>query len=549
MKKRLLCALLACMLLSGAMAAVAEEVPVPDFGKYDETVVITAINNLSDQVRQNTLKDEYTIEDNPWQSAYLEYLNVKREYLWITASDEEYNTKRSLALAAGEIPDSLQVSQVELMQLAEAGVIVDNAKELFDEYAGDQLKSLIGYYGDIAWEYGAYDGDFYGIPCAGGQNYDCLDFVWIRSDWLENLGMQPPTNYSELLAVIEAFVTQDPDGNGEDDTFGLALCNDLDSEILTVESFLNLFGAYYDMWIEKDGQLVYSATTQEAKNALAALRDMYAKGWLDPEFGVKDQAAVAMDIANNEVGVVFAVNWAPLSTTLNNCIQANPEAGFICVPAWRLANEEGTIARSKYDPSCNSFIAISSACEHPEAVIKMMSLYTELYANHYSEYGITDDGREMWHLAGFPTLEDPLKNCKNMMYGGQYLRGEAAAEDISGEQLQMALNVQAFEEGDRTMWPYYAIFADDGEYNSSEWFVREVKDDYDTYYICEGYRGPDTQGMIDYEGMLATIRDEAYIKIIIGDEELDYFDTFVEEWYAAGGQTITDEVNDWFAEQ
>ena len=93
MKKRLLCALLACMLLSGAMAAVAEEVPVPDFGKYDETVVITAINNLSDQVRQNTLKDEYTIEDNPWQSAYLEYLNVKREYLWITASDEEYNTK------------------------------------------------------------------------------------------------------------------------------------------------------------------------------------------------------------------------------------------------------------------------------------------------------------------------------------------------------------------------------------------------------------------------------------------------------------------------
>ena len=55
--------------------------------------------------------------------------------------------------------------------------------------------------------------------------------------------------------------------------------------------------------------------------------------------------------------------------------------------------------------------------------------------------------------------------------------------------------------------------------------------------------------MIDYEGMLATIRDEAYIKIIIGDEELDYFDTFVEEWYAAGGQTITDEVNDWFAEQ
>ena len=549
MKKRMLCALLACMLLAPAMATAAEDVPVPDFGKYDETVTITAINNLSDQVRQNTLKDEYTIEDNPWQNAYLEYLNVKREYLWITASDEEYNTKRSLALAAGEIPDYLHVSQVELMQLAEAGVIVDNIKELFDEYAGDQLRSFVDNYGDVAWEYGLYNDSFYGIPCAGGRDYVCLDFVWIRADWLEKLGMQPPANYAELMAVIEAFVTQDPDGDGENDTFGLALCNDLDSEILTVESFLNLFGAYYDMWIEKDEQLVYSATTQEAKNALAALRDMYAKGWLDPEFGVKDQAAVAMDIANNEVGVVFAVNWAPLSTTLNNCIQANPEANFICVPTWRLAYEEGEIARSKYDPACNVFIAISNACEHPEAVVKMMSLYAELYTNHYAEYGITTEGREMWHLAGFPAMGDPLKNHKNMVYGGMYLRGEVAAEDISGEELQMALNVQAYLDGDRTMWPYYAIFADDGEYNSSEWFIREVKDDYDTYYISEGYRGPDTQGMIDYEGMLATIRDEAYIKIIIGDEELDYFDTFVEEWYAAGGQTITDEVNDWFAEQ
>lgn len=548
MLRRTICALIGCAMLLATFAGVAEAPPIPDFGKYDDTIKITAIANINDQVRQNTLKDDYTFQDNPWQNAYKDHLNIEREYLWITTSSEEYNTKRALSLAAGDIPDYLNVNMNELMQLVEADAIVDNVDELFEQYAGDRLKTVIDFYGDVAWGYANVDGKVYGMPCSGGKSYDTLDFVWIRSDWLENLGMNPPTSYEEFVALVDAFTTKDPDQNGQNDTYGLALCNTLGSSILTVESFLNMFGAYYDMWIEKDGKLVYSATTKEAEKALLALRDFYAKGYIDPEFGVKDQPAVATDIANNKVGIVFAVNWSPLSTTLNNCIQANPKANFICVPVWRLATE-GVQAKSMYDPACNSFMVISKKCENPEAIIKMLSLYAELYNNHYTTYGITSDGREMWHLAGFPTLQDPLKNCKNMIYGGQYLRGEVAAEDISGEQLQMALNVKAFKEGDRTMWPYYAIFADDGEYNSSEWHVREAKDDYETYYISEGYRGRNTQGMLDYEGMLATIRDEAYIKFIIGDVGEDYFDTFVEDWYNAGGKVITDEVNEWFAAQ
>lgn len=47
--------------------------------------------------------------------------------------------------------------------------------------------------------------------------------MWIRQDWLDNLGLEVPRTWDELAAVAEAFVTQDPDGNGEDDTIGILL--------------------------------------------------------------------------------------------------------------------------------------------------------------------------------------------------------------------------------------------------------------------------------------------------------------------------------------
>ena len=43
---------------------------------------------------------------------------------------------------------------------------------------------------------------------------------------------------------------------------------------------------------------------------------------------------------------------------------------------------------------------------------------------------------------------------------------------------------------------------------------------------------------------LKKIEDETFLKIIMGEVELDEFDNFVEKWYATGGEDITKEVNE-----
>ena len=45
---------------------------------------------------------------------------------------------------------------------------------------------------------------------------------------------------------------------------------------------------------------------------------------------------------------------------------------------------------------------------------------------------------------------------------------------------------------------------------------------------------------------LDTLELKAYIKIVTGEEPIEYFDQFVEEWYSYGGQEIIDELQEYY---
>jgi putative aldouronate transport system substrate-binding protein len=42
---------------------------------------------------------------------------------------------------------------------------------------------------------------------------------------------------------------------------------------------------------------------------------------------------------------------------------------------------------------------------------------------------------------------------------------------------------------------------------------------------------------------LKELEQKAFLKIIVGEQPIDYFDTFVEEWYENGGTELTETVN------
>lgn len=54
----------------------------------------------------------------------------------------------------------------------------------------------------------------------------------------------------------------------------------------------------------------------------------------------------------------------------------------------------------------------------------------------------------------------------------------------------------------------------------------------------------ETEAMGEKWTELQELEKEAYLRIISGEEELDYFDIFVEEWLEQGGAQITQEVRE-----
>lgn len=112
----------------------------------------------------------------------------------------------------------------------------------------------------------------------------------IRSDWLENLGLAVPTTLEELEAVFYAFAQDDPDGNGQDDTYALSAGGNSGAMgRYMFQSIFGIFGVNPLFWTEnEEGELEYGFTTDEVKEALKLLSKWYADGLIDPEFITTD---------------------------------------------------------------------------------------------------------------------------------------------------------------------------------------------------------------------------------------------------------------------
>ena len=70
----------------------------------------------------------------------------------------------------------------------------------------------------------AIDGKIYGLYT---ERPSSRQGIIIREDWLQTLGLIKPGTIDELYEVLRAFTKDDPDGNGKEDTIGLADRNDL----------------------------------------------------------------------------------------------------------------------------------------------------------------------------------------------------------------------------------------------------------------------------------------------------------------------------------
>lgn len=123
------------------------------------------------------------------------------------------------------------------------------------------------------------DGKLYGVPFVKpAARYGIL----VRQDWLDKLGLPVPHTIEELSEVARAFTTQDPDGNGKNDTVGFY--DRQESFLVGFRSLAGYFGAGQTFQVTADDKVVPAFTTDEYKKAMEWYRGLYADGAVNQEF-------------------------------------------------------------------------------------------------------------------------------------------------------------------------------------------------------------------------------------------------------------------------
>lgn len=501
---------------------------------YEEPVTVSLFARVDSTMN---FKDGESMEDNLWTRLCKDKLNINVEYKWVV-TDDQYDQKMSIAIASKDFADIMNfgVSDKNFKLLYDAGYLTDMTAA-YDEYVSQYTKSLLEADDGTAIKGGTFDGKLMGIPNTNAS-IEQTNVLWIRADWLEKSGKSAPKTMEELHDLAKAFQSADYDGVGT--VYGISM--DKGSETNAVASLPGIFagfGAYPTRWIEKDGKLVYGSVQPETKEALSYLAQLYSEGLIDKEYGVKDGAKVGEDACSGKIGLFIGGHAAPL-WPLNATV--NEEADWTPYPMPSVSGEPpvqvvGSAAMGGY------YVATKD-CEHPEALLKLMNLFTKTCFSDEGDplYFITgDEYREPFKQA--PVQAWPMtKNIDVYKRIKEYRdTKDEAVINANEETRQMFAFCQKYDEtGVREGgWDYKRIF----DVGGSEAVLADYRENGQVQY--DGFYGAPTDTMSSKLSSLQKLEAQSFSQIIMGASSADEFDSFVSEWNKLGGSAITEEVNAW----
>lgn len=519
-----------------------EEARTTPFGAYPETIEYTLGKMTS--VNNSNMPENDTYTDNAYTRYIKSVINVQNVDAF-EANDSQYDTNVSMAISMGSLPDIMVVSsQDEVEQLVGAGLIED-LTESYNNCISDRIRKMYESYGDSLKDMVTYDGKIMALPetnITDGPNLE-----WLRKDWMDKLGLSEPHTIDDVVNIVKHFISEDPGNNGEDasgkpNTVGLAVDTDVTGECGYSSEFLldiifACFGAYPKQWImNDDGEIVYGSVTDEAKEALSYINSLYNQGVIDNDFLLRTSTNICELIENGLCGSFFGPWWAP-NNPLANAVSRNPDANW--QPYLIATDSDGTTSYHSQNP-CYKYVVVRKGYEHPEIAAKMISVMFDKVRFDCTD---SEEFKNYYQLNVEPTARPLSINVDyNNALSICYRNIDAT---ISGRK-----NPDSLELLERSFYDACSEYIKNANKTSTQWaaYMSRIKAcsliAQDNIKVVDSLYFKTTDTMKSHWWRLKAKEKEAYLKIISGEEDISYFDTFVKEWNEQGGQIITSEVSE-----
>ncbi|WP_019636564.1 extracellular solute-binding protein [Paenibacillus fonticola] len=414
----------------------------------------------------------------------------------------------NVLLASGDLPDLLEYNFLGDFPGGPEKAISDGyivkLNDLIDQHAPN-LKKYLAENPDIDKMVKTDSGSYYVFPFVRGDEYlRVFQGPIIRKDWLDDLGLPVPETIDEWTETLRAF--KEKKGASAPLSF-------VSKPRFFNESgngaFIGAFGVNRGFY-QEDGQIKYGPAEPGFKEYLRLFHDWYAEGLIDKNAATADTKALDGNMASGATGATIGNagggigKWQPL-------VEANdPQAVLVAAPYPVLnKGDKPKFGQRNQAFASEGTVAITTAAKDPELAVRML------------DFGYSEEGRLFFNFGtegvsynmedGYPKYTDlVMKNPDNLApaqgislyargsYNGPFIQDKRYAEQFFALQTQRDAV---------TIWQN----TDSAKYNLPP--ITPTPEESSEYAAI----------MND----INTLVDEMTLKIILGSESVDEFESYV----------------------
>jgi len=504
-----------------------EEPAVKDpFGKLPEHIEVKLAKSTGSGAPKNLPEGE-TLTKNKVLDMAEEKFGVKITYAW-TAQDDAYDQKLKLDIASNNLPDLFMVRNFsDYLELVKNDMVED-LTQAFADFASDRLKEIYQTDNGKGLEQMTIDGKLYGLSGLSTLDNTAQE-VWLRKDWLEKYQLSEPKTVEDLRQIVKVF-------NEKEGTTGIPGTGMVDGNVHSLDSFDGIFQVNHSspgLWVKgADGKIAYASIQPETKNALAKIREMYEEGTIDREFATSKMDMVTQKVASGKAAAYLGpwwAGWSPIGDAFSNDSSARWRA-------YLLQDDQGT-AFGRQDSPVGLIAVAKKGFKYPELLVKFLNLQVDRDNSPYKDVTPSPPTQtQPLPIQLFPT-DSVIQNHTTLMkmIGGEEITTSNYFEPNRLNSLKKLAT--AFNLGEENMAEMY------GEGISRTYGYESFVTSKDYQRVYSAFYGT-TPTMSKKWVNLKKIESEAFLQIVLGKKPIDYFDEFVKEWNAQGGEQITKEINE-----
>lgn len=499
---------LMAVLLSFILAFALTPVAIADAAN-DEEVVITAFLEVSDT--------SWDYSQNYFLNKVTEKTGVRLDTTGFVFSSNDAPTQKQLVLASGNYPDIFLMRDQSAFSYAEIYKygVQDGFFIPIQDLVAEHMpitQAVLDAQPEYVNMHTAPDGNMYALTrfseCQHALGYYKM---YVNTDWLTKLNLEVPTDLDEFKNMLIAFRDNDPNGNGVKDEIALTSRGDT----LFTGYFFN---SYIDTDMVKgkytrieDGQVKFSANTQEFKDALAYMHDLYTENLIDPNSFTQDSAQLKQAVCG-ETPLVGAFSAAGIFNMdmKNEYVYQNYE---VMMPMKGYNGTQIASSSNVMDSNVKGYFLITDVCKDPAAACRFVDQFLD---PEMSMIGSNGEEGIAWKRA---------EPGQTNILGGEYLYEFTGEKKIDNQiigagprnglkMFRASMSPRVSDEELMTNSAIYEARIEDETARLSAYFSESMP----SYFFFEG------EELEEYEelySMLKTYINQSIAEFIVGTKSLD----------------------------